>query len=295
MTEQFRNIEIEGKKYPTVIMGEDKFTGWFGKDIFSSEPDRAKAYRTTIQAAYDKGVRGFSMSPHETLISILKEFKKEHPDIICIANPHWKSHYYIGEESLWLPDNLKRLRASIAKRHPELAAHEWFRDLTGAFSDKEIAEIRLDVEEHKERLKRFSFCDFCLVGNLGPGALILLDRQDIINEEITHVRDAGMVPIGMCEATITIPEMEKLDIAATWTWINRDFSCPDTTTALKIIEEAKKTITAYRVLSSPKGFDLEGSIRFIKDIKNIQSMVIGVQNPAQASETFTKIKEVLFF
>ena len=110
---EFPFIKIENKKYPTVIMGEDHFTGWFKKcRKYDSEEEREISYRQTVETAYSLGVRGFSMSPHPTLIKVLKEFKKEHPEIICISNPHWQTNYYLGDKSLWLPENLERLGAS---------------------------------------------------------------------------------------------------------------------------------------------------------------------------------------
>ena len=75
-------IKIEGKNYPTVIMGEDVFTGWFKKGKFKTEKQRAKAYKATIEEAYRQGVRGFSISPQKTLVKVLKTFKKKHPGMV---------------------------------------------------------------------------------------------------------------------------------------------------------------------------------------------------------------------
>ncbi|MBU1112007.1 MAG: hypothetical protein KJ896_04460, partial [Nanoarchaeota archaeon] len=72
--DNFKFITIENKNYPSVIMGEDHFTGWFSKcPKFDSEEERAKAYRECLETAYSLGVRGFSMSPHDTLILVLKK------------------------------------------------------------------------------------------------------------------------------------------------------------------------------------------------------------------------------
>ena len=50
---EFPFIEIENKKYPTVIMGEDHFTGWFKKcRKYDSEEERENAYRETLEIAY---------------------------------------------------------------------------------------------------------------------------------------------------------------------------------------------------------------------------------------------------
>src|SRR3989338_773976 len=108
----FPFINIENKSYPSVIMGEDRFTGWFGKKLFNTEKQREIAYKDSIETAYDCGVRGFSMSPHPTLIKVLKNFKKEHPEIVCISNHHWQTHYYLGKKSLWTKENMERLAST---------------------------------------------------------------------------------------------------------------------------------------------------------------------------------------
>ncbi|MBU1974058.1 MAG: hypothetical protein KKH52_01540, partial [Nanoarchaeota archaeon] len=273
----FPVINLENKPYPSVIMGEDHFTGWFKKcKKYSSEKARATDYQKTIQIAYDLGVRGFSISPHLTLIKVLKKFKQENSEIVCIANPHWQSNYYLGKESLWSKKNMERLAAS--EKYYSKSDCLWFKeaDIKKRFSKEEINAFTLDEKEYQQQLKTFSFCDFSLVGNLGRSALVLLNRTDLIKREIALVRKAGLIPLGICEGgALALLQLEKLNLAGTWVWINRHFCCPNLNTALKVIKQSKKPITGYKILST-ENFNLEKSISFIKSIKQIKSIVVGV-------------------
>ena len=291
----FPSIKIEDTPYPTVIMGEDRFTGWFGKKLFNSENERATAYHECLDAAYSFGVRGFSISPQPTLIKVLKKFKKEYSDITCISNHHWQSHYYIKNKSLWKKENLRKLDSTVAARIGASLLRDcyWIEDinLNNAFSDEDIKEFRLDEREYKKELKSFrGFCDFCLVGNIGISALMILGRDDIVKKEIELARKSGFIPLGMCQGGgIALPKIEELNVGGSWVWINRHFSFPNLKYSLDAIRRSKKPITAYKVFTSPKGFNLEESIKFIKKIPQIKSIVVGVENKEQAKETFSRL------
>ncbi|HII71642.1 TPA: hypothetical protein HA265_02705 [Candidatus Woesearchaeota archaeon] len=288
----FPFIQLEGKDYPTVIMGEDKFTGWFSKDKFETEEERANAYRGCLETAYSLGVRGFSMSPHETLIKVLKRFKRENQDVACISNHHWQTNYYVGKESLWEEKNLKRLARSVADINGCQQDHKWLKGNEEAFAKEDIKNIRLDEKEYSESVLRFKdFCDFALVGNIGISALAILEREDIIKKEIKIVRKEGMIPLGMCEGGGALDVIEKLGVAGTWVWINRHEAFPDLDTALEKLKYANKPVTAYRVFQSPEGFDIAKSVNFIKDIPTIKTIVVGVENKEQAKETFSKLHD----
>jgi hypothetical protein len=292
----FPFTKIENKNYPSIIMGEDNFTGWFGKGNFVTEEERAEAYKDTLEAAYALGVRGFSMSPQRTLMKVLKDFKVKNPDIVCIANTHWQSHYFFGSESLWEEKNLERLAATDATLIDSVSrkACHWFKNVNikDAFSKEEISKFRLDEKEYKQQLNEFKqFCDFCLVGNIGASSFVMLGRKDIVKKEIELVREVGLIPIGMCQGGgFALPMIEDFNVAGTWLWINKDFCYPSLEQSLKAIKESKKPITAYKVFSSSKGFDIEASVKFIKSIKQIKSIVVGVENRQQAKETFSKLR-----
>ncbi|MBT4110457.1 hypothetical protein HOE37_01225 [Candidatus Woesearchaeota archaeon] len=293
----FPFIKIEKKNYPTVIMGEDHFTGWFKKcKPYNSEKEREEDYKITLETAYSKGVRGFSMSPHLGLIKILKQFKQKHPEIVCISNHHWKSSYYVGKESLWEEKNMKKLVNFAASKVDKemLNKYYWFKNNDhDFFSKKEINQFRLDEKEYKVQLKQFKgFCDFCLVGNLGISSLILHKRTDIIKREIELARKEGLIPLLMCEGGgLALPAAENLDVAGSWLCINQSCVFPNFEVTLETIKKSTKPITAYKILTNPEGFNLKKSISFIKNIKQIKSIVIGVDGKKQAEETFTGLRD----
>lgn len=294
MKKEFSSFNLSGKQYPSVIMGEDKFTGWWAGQKKYSEKERARDYLQTLEIAYSMGVRGFSISPNSTLIKVLRKFKKQHQEIVCISNHHWYANYYLGDKSLWENETLKKVVASDKFYCDQgvIKDSEWFKDINAKdrLTKKEIDSIRLDEKEYRKQLRKFSFCDFFLVGNFGRTSLLLLGRKDIIEREIELIRESGLIPIGMCEGGgLALLDYEKMDVAGTWVWINRHTACPNLDYALEIIKKAKRPIIAYRVLESPDGFDLKKSISFIKTIPQIKSIVIGVENKEQAEETFSEL------
>ena len=266
---EFPFVKIERKKYPTVIMGEDHFTGWFSKcPKFGSDKERANAYRGTLEVAYRKGVRGFSISPHPVLVKVLKKFKAERSGVVCISNHHWKSHYYVNDESLWENGNLDKL-------------------VSNSFSQEEISKFRLDEGEYKKQLEKFNFCDFFLVGNIGLSSLILLGREDILIKEIELVRSKGGIPLGICEGGEALLKIENLDVAGTWLKTNRYTK----KSFLNKLRKSTKSITAYKVFSGLKEFNFEESMKFIRELPKIKSVVVGVSGKKQAKETFSLLKE----
>lgn len=272
----FPFVKIEDKNYPTLIMGEDHFTGWFSKckNIYSNEKDRAKSYQDTINIAYNLGVRGFSMSPHKTLIEVLNNFKKSHPDIVCIANPHFKQNYYLNNESLWTSNNLNRLSG------------------INPFSDKEISQFYLDEQEYINNLNIFNqFCDFSLIGNLYQSSLMLLGRQDLLAKESELVRKSGMTPLIICEAGfLALKNSQNIDCGGYWIRMSQKSGISDE--LIEYLKSINKPITAYKAFDRSDGFNPEKSVEFFKTIPQVKSLVIGIENPSQAQETFSLLNNI---
>lgn len=297
----FPNIKIEGKNYPSIIMGEDHFSGWFAKSgvDYPNEELRAKSYFDSISIAYKFGVRGFSVSPHNTVIKVLSDFKAIHPDIICIANPHYQQNYYIGSESLWTPTNFGRLTSTIYHNihDKENLNMSWFKDVDKftPFSKTEIKNFRLDINEYSQNISKFNnFCDFSLVGNLHRSALLLLDRQDLVIAESKLVRQSGMIPLLMCEAgALALDISLNIDCAGYWIYMNEDFGFPNNIELIKRINNSNKPITAYKAFTRNGGFDVDKTIEYFKKIPQVSSLVVGVENPVQAQETFSKLSQIL--
>lgn len=296
----FTSIKIENKNYPSIIMGEDRFTGWFyeNETEYKTEELRAKAYFESVNTAYQLGVRGFSMSPHQTLVEVLNNFKKNHPDIICIANPHFQKNYYLNNESLWSPNNLGRLITTIFNRYSkELKNINWFNEVDKyrPFSDEEINKFSLNILEYSNNLNIFNqFCDFSLIGNLHRSALLLLGRQDLVVKESELVRKAGMVPILICEAgKLALEKGKNIDCGGYWVMMNEEFGVPSINELVQYIKTVNKPITAYKAFTRKDGFNAEKTIKFFKKINQVKSLIVGVENSNQAKETFTLLSKLI--
>lgn len=295
----FPFIKIENKNYPSIIMGEDNFSGWFSKCkiVYRTEEERANAYLETLNTAYHFGARGFSMSPHPTLINVLKNFKKEHPEIVCIANPHFNKNYYVDSESLWTSDNLKRLTATIFQKLKNTEDQKifWFTDVEKyiPFTDEEIGNFRLDEKEYSQNLEDFSeFCDFSLVGNIHRSALLLLGRKDLIIKESELVRKTKMIPILMCEAGVwALEKAKEIDCAGYWIYMNEEFGIPNINELVNYIKTINKPITAYKAFTRSDGFNVEKTVEFFEKIKEVKSLVVGVENSLQAKDTFSRLNK----
>lgn len=297
----FPFIKIENKNYPSIIMGEDRFTGWFYKNetTYKTEELRAKSYYESINIAYQSGVRGFSMSPHQTLIEVLNNFKKESPDIVCIANPHFQKNYYLENESLWSSNNSGRLIATIFNHYSkELKNINWFSGIENyqPFTEEEISKISLNISEYSNNLNIFNqFCDFSLIGNLHRSALLLLDRQDLVIKESELVRKAGMTPILMCEAgKLAIEKGKDIDCGGYWVMMNEELGVPNINELVQYLKKINKPITAYRAFTRSDGFNPTETIKFFNKIDEVKSLVVGVENKSQAKETFTLIDTILY-
>lgn len=296
----FPFIKIENKNYPSLIMGEDHFTGWFSKSEISykTEDLKAKSYSEAINIAYQLGVRGFSMSPHQTLIEVLSNFKKDHSDIVCIANPHFQKNYYLNNESLWTSNNLGRLIATIFNRcSKELKNINWFNRIENyqPFTDVEISKISLNVSEYSNNLNIFNqFCDFSLIGNLHRSALLLLNRQDLIIKESELVRKASMIPILMCEAgKLALEKGKDIDCGGYWVMMNEEFGVPSINELVQYLKNINKPITAYKAFTRSDGFNPIKTIKFFNKIDQVKSLVVGVENSNQAKETFTLLSKLI--
>ncbi len=297
VTDKNQTLVVENLLYPKLIMGEDYFTGWFNRGAFNHRDDRLNIYQQTIAATYNCGVRGYSISPHLELMNILRSFKESHPDITIITNPHYNSHYYLRNDSLWNPHYKARIDATIKHMYPQNLWQNYnnqdFQSISPnlALTDLEIQSININLDEFRNQLKKFQgWCDFVIVGNLARSALVLLGRIDIIKTEIEIARQMGFIPIGIAEAGgLGLKKILELNLPNYWIRLNQDLTFPSLSYTQTVIHSTMTPLTAYKIFQKKDGLDINSSIEFIKQYPQVKSIVAGVENPTQAEETFSQL------
>lgn len=297
MSFAFKNILIENKEYPSIILWEDKFFWWKNPyKTYKTEIDRINSYHKTLEISYKLWVRWFCISPQISLINTLKNFKTNHPDIICIANPHASLNYYYNWKSMWQNEIWNSLTYKIHNKIQNLWVenNELFWKINNQIYYKNIYPYKIEFNEleFKNTIKIFkSFCDFYIVWNLCLDALILLWRIDIINKQINIIRDIGAIPIGISELwLISLEKLEKLDLSMIFLNIQNSKQ----NQSIKNLKNYSKLITAYRAFSSnKKDFNILESINDLRNYENIKSIVIWVENHIQAQENFSKLSTII--
>jgi hypothetical protein len=295
-------IKVEGKKYPTIILGGDRFLGWFGKppehikDVITTEP-----YITSImEKCYQLGVRGFDMSVKKEVINSFKTIKKKHPDAVGIGNPNMDAGYELYGKPLcefghriiatYMNDFFSKELKEKIKNLP-LDRKKWFEYPKGTkpLTQKEIDSITIDLDKYQKKLNPLKgVCDFILISECQLDCLSIFDRLDIHEKLIKLVRYNGFIPIGLSElTTISLPKYKKLDYAAYWTWVSKGFQFEDKKAALKEISNAGKPVTSFKSLSGGRLIDdIDGAIKFLKE-SGLSAVNLGVETEEQAEQTFT--------
>jgi len=296
----FNFIDIEDKKYPSIILGGDRFLGWFGIKEELKGKITAQPYITSIMnKSYELGVRGFDMSVKAEVINSFKTIKKKHPEIVGIGNPNLNCGVNLNNHPLMkLPDRIvstmyqdyfsDKVKKDISKL--PYPATKWFKNIKEkSLTKKEIDSIKLDQNVFQKNLNYIKeVCDFCLIGPNPIDCLIIFNRLDIIEKMIKKVRENNMIPISLAHLTsLSIPKLEKLDFALYWTWINKEFQFSNEKDAFKAIKESKKPTTAMKVFAGGRLVeDIEGCLKYLKD-KGIKAFNLGVETEQQAQQTFS--------
>ncbi|MBD3280173.1 hypothetical protein GF389_01450 [Candidatus Dojkabacteria bacterium] len=81
--------------------------------------------------------------------------------------------------------------------------------------------------------------------------------------------------------------MKNTEVEGFWVKMNRDFQTPNSEDFRKIMSHTKKPVSAYKVFSQKGGFDLNSSMSFIVEFPGVKSVVVGVANVEQATETIS--------
>jgi len=302
--EAFKFINIEDKNYPTVILGGDRFLGWFGvKDELKNKITTEPYITSIMNKCYEIGVRGFDMSFKAEVIKSFRALKKKYPEVVGIGNPNWKCGVNIDGKSLMeFPGRIistmyqnyfsDKIKGDIAKL--PYPATKWFSEIDlKPLTQTEIDSIKINMDVFQEKLDSFKgICDFCLIGPNPIDSLIILDRLDLLEKMINVVRKNGFIPLALPHLTsISIPKIDKLDFAGYWTWINKEFQFSNEKDAFKAINASRRPTTAMKVFGGGRlADDIKGSIKYLKD-KGIKAVNLGVETEEQAEQTFSVAHE----
>ncbi|MBW2982292.1 hypothetical protein KY343_05415 [Candidatus Woesearchaeota archaeon] len=298
--ESFNFIDIEDKKYPAVILGGDRFLGWFGTKEELKDKITTESYIVSIMnKSYELGVRGFDMSVKAEVINSFKTIKKKYPEVVGIGNPNWRCGVNLNYKPLMkFPNKIvstmyqdyfsDKIKGDISKL--PYPSTKWFAKVDEKpLTKKEIYSINIDLDIFQEKLDVLKeVCDFCLIGPNPIDCLIIMDRLDIIEKMIKRVRENDMIPISLAHLTsLSIPKLRKIDFALYWTWINKEFQFSNENDAFRAIQDAKKPTTAMKVFAGGRlANDIEGCIRYLKK-RGINSFNLGIETEQQAQETFS--------
>jgi hypothetical protein len=300
MRDPFPFFTIEGRPYPTVILGGDRFTGLFGPP---RNPDLAEIittpdYISTIfEACYLQGFRGYDISISAPVIDCFTQLKEKHPDCVGIANPNWECGLMLGNLPLrehqdniiaYLFDRVFSARdiAKMATTVSEPQRDQWFSRSPYALSltAHEIADIWLDEKQYQARLDRIRFmCDFCLVGTVFADWLPLLGRSDLLEEMIAMVRANGMVPLSIHHWTsLVLHLLEEFDVAGHWTYLNKACQVLTEGEVIEAIRHSGKPVTAFKALLSREDQDIEAYFEYLFHKVRVDAVDFGVETTEEA-------------
>lgn len=311
MLDHFPYITIEHTRYPTVILGGDRFTGMFGSPRHAhlenviTTPEYISAI---FEACYHHGFRGYDISMSDQVIACFTRLKEKYPDCIGIGNPNWDCGVMMGTKPL--RDMRPRINASLfthvfsAREKAAIAQlgqeqrETWFAYPTEArpLTSQEIADICVDEETYQANLERIKdICEFCLVGTVFADWLPLLGRGDLLHALIQRIRENGLIPLSIHHWTsLVLPLLDDLDVAGHWTYINKAWQFLSEDNALQAIHQSPKPITAFKVLLSRRQEDVEAYFEYAFRVVKADAVDFGVETIEEAQCVSTILHERYF-
>ncbi|MCP4629928.1 MAG: hypothetical protein GY850_41440 [bacterium] len=311
MMEHFPYITIENNRYPTVILGGDRFTGIFGnpRNTHLENVITTPEYISTIfEACYQRGFRGYDISMSDPVIACFIQLKEKYPDCIGIGNPNWDCGLMIGKRKLReIHPRINahffkhvfsvKEKAAISQLCPD-QREVWFSYPSEAtpLTSQEIASIYVDEEKYQANLDKIKeICEFCLVGTVFADWLPLLGRQDILRDVIALVRDNKLIPLSIHHWTsLVLPLLDELDVAGHWTYLNKACQFLTEGDAIQAIQHSQKPITAFKALLSREKEDIEAYFDYVFHVAHIQAVDFGVETTEEAHVIATILQERFF-
>jgi len=292
-------LEIEGKKYPTVILGGDRFLGLFGEPRhkeLKEEIVKPDYIYKIMHSSYKSDCRGFDLSINDNVINSFKKLKEKYPDCVGIANPNWDCGLNLEGGDLGKFEG--RIIATLFDRFlsveemnkiSKLDKHykeRWFSfdKEDKPLTQKEIDAININLDKYQKKLEKVrGVADFCLIGTGYADWLPLLGRMDIFQDLIKLVRKNGFIPLSVHHWTsLVLPKLDKLDFAGHWTYLNKNAKLIDEEDVLETINKCSKPITAFKAIISREKKEIKEYLKYLSDISNVKAVDFGIETVDEA-------------
>lgn len=302
-------VDLEGKSYPRLILGSDRFVDIFPKPRPPEQLEEAYIY-DMMEGVVKYGVAGFDLNTmSENVLSAFARLQGKHGEaVVGIGDPNWKCGYMLRDQHLWdiKPRVIRTLveshmdqssRALVAKL-PEKNRRFWFNldPQAEPLSQSDIDEIYINEEEWLSRVRRIQpLADFCLFGADYADWMLLFGRQDLLLWQLNTIRDHDLIPVAVFHWTsLSMPKLDSLPVGAHWTLGNLEAMYLSTQEAVRAIRAADNPVTCFRTL---RGISVPDEIRkafeWLHFEVGAQGFVLGVDNLVQARETCTIAHSVL--
>ncbi len=255
---------------------------------------------SVMRASYDAGGKAFDLSfdINAKLFRRLENATGE--KLIGFGNPSWEQGVILNHQYLQYSRD-RILRTLVDRLFPQklgqLVKTKLSQELVLMFgydhqaeplSDKEIAEIYLDHNLFLKRLSTLKDCQYLFLGGSDADWLVSLGRVDILAEMVSVARNAGFIPLILCQyASYIIPKIEAagvdvegyaMPLNQEWGWFDRD-ECVD------IVKSIKKPIIAFRPLAGGDVKDVRTALDWLYTNAGVESVLYGATTPIHARET----------
>ncbi len=287
-----------------MILGGDAFLDYWGEQQNRSL-GTVEGVLKIIEASYSEGVRGMDVSMNPHVIKAFNVFNQK-KSLIGFANPNWLLKIISGNNLLW--DVKAKFDSYIINKYHEQifqlkqenieAWKDWFEYATYArpATDSEIRKLKFDTLDYRNRLQQFKgICKYCLIGGNYADWAILLNRIDIIKQQIEVTLEEGFIPISITHfPSETLHKLEELDVQGHWILLSKDRQLFTKSRLRKTLSNITKPVFCFRTLGFGRLSDNIGiAFEYLVNEYRPQGIVVGVENEIQAKESFSILRKTI--
>ena len=262
---------------------------------------------SVMRAAYQAGERAFDLSFEENTRLMRKLIEETGEQLVGFGNPTWEQGVILNGRCIQYSRD--RILKTMVERLLEPRLAQMVEDKLSKedllvfgydhnaepLSDEEIATIYLDHGRLRNRLAIFGDCQYIFIGGSDADWLVSLGRVDILGEIARVVREAGFIPIILCQyATTVLPAVEaaRIDVAGYAVPLNREWSWFSRDECVEIVKNIHKPVIAFMPLASGNlRKDVRGALDWLYSEIGVESILYGTATPEHAIETTRAAQE----